>query len=274
MPDTPNLIFDRKRVRQHRTRALANFGGHDFLLKEMSERLADRLGDIQRRFARVLVIGDSLLEPPGAWVVRSGADAVFDEEYLPFAPDSFDCVIAGTSLHWVNDLVGTLIQIHRLLKPDGLLLAMLPGGETLKELRQSLERAEIDTKGGVSPRVSPFVDVRDAGNLLARAGFALPVADSDMLTVEYEHPLKLMEDLRGMGQGNALMQSRKHFTSRGLLMKAAENYRRDFSNEAGRVAASFEFVTLTGWKPHASQQQPLKRGSGKIHLAEALQKKN
>lgn len=272
MNQSSPIIFDRKRVRGHQERARPRLSEHDFLFREIAAELQDRLQLISRTFARTLVMGGHFpLNPPGSELrVENNITIAFDEESLPFVPDSFDLVVCAGTLHFVNDLVGTLIQIRHVLKPDGLLLAMLPGGETLKELRQSFEQAEMEQSGGISPRVSPFIDVRDAGNLLQRAGFALPVADSDVVTVEYEHPLKLMHDLRGMGQGNALAQSAKYFMPRRLLMQAVAHYQKHFSNAAGRVLASFELVTLTAWKPHESQQQPARRGSGKINLGEAL----
>jgi len=285
----PPAIFDRKRLQLHRARAAARFGAHDFLLREMAERLCERLEDVTRRFPRALVLGahngvvaEVLAQRGGVEsVVQSDfcaamlADAaspklVADEEALPFADDSFDLVLSVGSLQWVNDLPGALVQIRRILKPDGLLLAMLPGGRTLLELRHAFERAEQELSGGLSPRVSPFVDVKDSGSLLQRAGFSLPVVDSEMLSVHYQTPMKLLEDLRYSGQTNALMQSRKTFTSRTLLAAAMTHYQQAFAAEGGRVAASFELVTLTAWKPHASQPQALPRGSGQVSLAKAL----
>lgn len=291
MPATDtHLIFDRKRMRHHRDRAAVNFAESDFLLRAMAERLADRLPDIARRFPLVLDLGahnglmaeylkgmggiETLVQTdasPGMITQAPGLRVVADEEFLPFAPDTFDLVISAGSLHWINDLPGALIQIRQILKPDGLFLAMLPGSETLKELRQSFEQAEMTVSGGVSPRISPFVDVRDAGSLLQRAGFALPVVDSETLTVEYEHPLKLLHDLRGMGETNALVHSHKGLTPCSLLMTAMDHYLQSFSNEEGRIVASFELVTLTAWKPHASQQQPAKRGSGQVSLSQVLE---
>ncbi len=283
-------IFNRNRLKQHRTRAASTINECDFLLREMAERLADRLADVNRSFPLALDLGahhgvmTDVLEGRGdighlvqadlseAMIRKTGGlRVVADEEALPFAENNFDLVMSCGSLHWVNDLPGTLIQIQKALKPDGLFLAILPGGETLKELRQSFEQTEMQMKGGVSPRISPFVDVRDAGSLLQRAGFALPVVDSDVLTVEYEHPLKLLADLRGMGETSALSEGNKHFISRTFMMAVMEHYTQHFVAEEGRVRASFELVTMTGWKPHESQQQPAKRGSGKMFLGDALQ---
>jgi len=262
-------IFNRQRVRAHRNRAAAQFAGYDFLLRAVAERLADRLPDITRRFPRALDLGahNGLLAeylPPqagiemlvqsdlcGAMVEKGkGLRVIADEELLPFAENSFDLVMSAGSLHWVNDVPGTLIQINRILKPDGLFLAILPGGETLGELRRSFEQAELAISGGLSPRISPFIDVKDAGSLLQRAGFSLPVTDSETLTVTYAHPLKLLQDLRGMGEANAMLKSSSHFTRRSVLFAAMEYYQKHFSTDDGRVTATFELVTLTGWKSH------------------------
>jgi len=260
---TDHLIFNRNRVRQHRDRADAK---GDFLLKEIAARLADRLGDMTRKFPQALDLGahNGLLaeyikgKNGIEMLVQSDLSAkmiaqakgwrlVADEELLPFAENSFDLVISAGSLHWVNDVPGTLIQINRALKPGGLFLAMLPGGGTLKELRQSFEQTEMNASGGISPRISPFIDVRDGGSLLQRAGFELP--DSETLTVYYEHPLKLLHDLRHMGETNALLKSRKGFTPCSLMMLMVDYYLRQFSDAHGRIPATFELVTLTGVKP-------------------------
>lgn len=282
-------IFDRGRVARHRKRASAGFAAFDFLAREMAERLCERLEDVTRRFPVALdlgahhgVMGEVLAGRGGVeQLVQTdlsegflkqarGLRVVADEEFLPFADNSFDLVISAGSLHWVNDLPGTLVQVRRVLKPDGLFLAMMPGGRTLMELRQAFELAEAEISGGMSPRVSPFIEVRDAGALLQRAGFALPVADSEILEVRYDHPLKLLRDLRGMGQANALRHGRKHFTARRVLFSAMERYVREHTGQDGRVPASFELVTLTAWKPHASQQQPARRGSGQVSMIQAL----
>ena len=262
------MIFDSNRVRSHRTRAAGNFSSHDFLFREMAERLCERLSCIKRKFPLALDLGAKtglvaeILQGRGGietlvqmeqsaplLAQAKGIKLLASEELLPFAENSFDLVISVGALHWVNDLAGSLIQIQRILKPDGLFLAMLFGGQTLRELRTSFEQAEMDNKGGSSPRISPFIDVQAGGQLLQRAGFTLPVIDSEILGVEYTHPLKLMRELRGMGETNSLHDSLKTFTSCSLLMTAVDNYLRDFSNEDGRINASFELVTLTGWKP-------------------------
>jgi NADH dehydrogenase [ubiquinone] 1 alpha subcomplex assembly factor 5 len=285
----PSQIFDRKRVAAHRARAAAAENPVDFLLHAMAGRLSDRLLDMTHRFPLMLDLGahhgllgeyvkgmagiEQVVQAdlsPAMMHKTQGIRLVADEEYLPFAENSFDLVMSLGSLHWVNDLPGALVQVQRILKPDGLFLAMMPGGQTLKELRQSFEQTEMQHKGGISPRISPFVDVRDAGGLLQRAGFALPVVDSEMLTVSYTHPLKLMHDLRAMGESNALLQASKHFTPCSLMMQAVDYYLQTCSDEDGRIPATFELVTLTAWKPHPSQQQPAKRGSGQVSLKDVL----
>lgn len=285
----PPLIFDRTRLAHHRARAARQVEPVDFLLHAMAERLTDRLMDITHRFPLVLDLGahhgvlagyiegvagiQTIIQAERSLpqlTKASGLRVAADEEWLPFAENSLDAVFSIGSLHWVNDLPGTLVQIQRALKPDGLFMAMLPGGQTLKELRDAFEQAEIVSSGGVSPRISPFIDVRDAGALLQRAGFALPVVDSELLNITYAHPLKLMRELRVMGEANALTQAVKHSTGCSLMMQAVDHYLRNYSMEDGRIAATFELVTLTGWKPHASQQQPAKRGSGQVNLKDVL----
>jgi len=193
-----------------------------------------------------------------------------EPEALPFAPGSFDAVLSVLALHWVNDLPGALLQLRRALKPDGLLLVSLLGGETLSELRQALMTAEFAEEGGVSPRVSPFAELRDLGGLLQRAGFAMPVVDSDRLTVTYPDALALMRELRGMGESNAVAERRRSFTRRVTLARATALYGEMFGLPDGRVPASFEIVTLTAWAPHESQPQPLRPGSATTRLAAAL----
>ena len=290
-------VFNRQTVRRHRDRAAAAFADHDFLCRESAERLSDRLDDIKRGFPLALDLGCHTGQLARALKGRGGIETLVqcdlapamateaaqaaqadtgtlalagDEEWLPFGEGTFDLVMSNLSLHWVNDLPGALVQVCRALKPDGLFLASMLGGETLKELRQALAEAEIAEEGGLSPRVSPMADVRDAGGLLQRAGFALPVADSDTLTVMYPDPMKLMADLRGMGEANALIESRKGFTRPRTLAAAAARYSELFADEKGNVPATFQIITLTGWAPDPSQQQPLKPGSATSRLAEAL----
>jgi SAM-dependent methyltransferase len=285
-------VFDRGLVRRHRDRAAGEFGRHDFLVREVAERLAERLDDVTRDFPRALDLGchngvlSQVLGDRGAveTLIQSDLSAAMahlaagngrpslaaDEELLPFAPGSFDLVMSVLSLHWVNDLPGSLIQIGRCLKPDGLFLAALLGGETLHELRAALLQAEIEVEGGASPRVSPFLDLADAGALLQRAGFALPVADRDVITVDYPDALTLMADLRAMGEANALEDRRRTPTRRATLLRAAALYQELFARDDGRLPATFDVIYLTAWAPHASQPKPLRPGSAAQRLAEAL----
>ena len=289
----PPTVFNRQTVRRHRERAAASLAAHDFLFRDGAERLADRLADVKRTFPLALDLGCHTGQLARALKGRGGiatlvqcdlspkmaaaaSDATAmpavagDEEALPFAAGVFDLVVSNLSLHWVNDLPGALIQIRRTLKPDGLFLGTVFGGDTMKELRRALAEAEIAEEDGLSPRVSPFADVRDAGGLLQRAGFALPVADADTVTVSYAEPMKLMADLRGMGESNAVLLSRKGFTRRRTLAAAAKRYRELYAGADGRVPASFQIVTLTGWAPDPSQQKALKPGSATGRLAQAL----
>jgi SAM-dependent methyltransferase len=201
---------------------------------------------------------------------RSGFKVQADEERLPFADESLNLVVSLLSLHWANDLVGALIQIRQSLKPDGLFLGALLGGQTLTELRQCLTQAEAELLGGAGLRVSPFADVLDGAALLQRAGFALPVADLDRVTVRYGSALELIRDVRAMGESNVLVDRARKPLTRPVLARAAEIYRDRFSESDGRVRATFDIVTLTGWAPHPDQQQPLRPGSAKMRLADAL----
>ncbi len=199
----------------------------------------------------------------------SGDRLVADEEYLPFAPESFDLVMSAGSLHWVNDLPGALAQIRRVLKPDGLFLAVLPGPNSLRELRESFAAIEA-RHGAIRPHIAPFVEVRDAGNLLARAGFALPVADHDTLTLTYEHPLKLLRELKAMGENNHLLAQEKGALPRHFFAELCDYYQQHYALENGRISAAIELVTLTAWAPHESQQQPARRGSGQVSMKDFL----
>ncbi|MCG8596571.1 MAG: methyltransferase domain-containing protein [Kiloniellales bacterium] len=283
-------IFDRGLLRRRRARA-AGLGGETALLREVAERLADRLDDINRRFplgldlgcrsgtlARILkgrggveTLVQSDLAPEMARQAAGGGPVLAaDEEFLPFGAESFDLILSCLSLHWVNDLPGALVQIRHALKHDGLFLAALLGGETLKELRQALLEAEIDVEGGASPRVSPFADLRDLGGLLQRAGFALPVADLDSLTLDYQNAFTLVQDLRVLGETNAVAAQRRGASRRETLLRAASLYQARHGRPDGRIPASFQVLYLTGWAPHASQQQPLAPGSAQARLAAAL----
>lgn len=288
-PADPPTVFVPRLVRAHRERAAPGLDEHDFLFREVAERLADRLLDIKRSFPLALDVGchggefgrivgnrggiETLIQcdPAPAMAMRAGGLALAVEpEALPFPDGIFDLVVSVLSLHWINDLPGVLARIRRLLKPDGLFLAALAGGGTLGELRAALTEAELAVTGGASPRVAPFVDLRDAGALLQRAGFALPVADADTVTVRYENMFRLMADLRGMGESAAMSGIPRHFTRRGVLMRAAEIYRARHEGADGRIPATFQLVWLTGWAPDPSQQKPLRPGSATARLADVL----
>ena len=293
----PQIPFDRALLRQRHDRAAANYAEHDFLVAEVTERLLDRLDDISRPFANILNLGCHRglagqimsARPDAEFIIQCDlsermttlahksnslahniASAVVDEEALPFAEESFDLIVGALSLHNVNDLPGALIQANRCLRPDGVFLAAMFGGRTLWELKEVIMLAESETTGGVTPRVSPFGDVKDLGNLLHRAGFALPVADSETITVRYENPLKLFADLRGMGESSILNARSRKPLRRDTLMRTAHLYQERHGGEDGRIPVTFEIVNLTAWRPHASQPKPAKRGSATMSLAEAL----
>jgi len=278
-------IFDRSllRMRQQRARAL---GAETFLIDRIASELGERLAVVRRQFERAVDLGTptdavrrALAESGKVATIVSATPAAArgdslhvaaDEEALPFADGSLDLVVSALALQFVNDLPGTLIQIRRALKPDGLLLAALLGGDSLTELREAFAQAETEVEGGVSPRVAPFADVRELGALLQRAGLALPVVDSDRLTVRYNSVLDLMRDLRRMGATNVLSERRRTPLKRATLYRLAEIYARRFSDGDGRLRATFEIAWLSGWAPHESQQKPLKPGSAKQRLADAL----
>lgn len=268
---TTPLLFDPHALALHRRRAAV--APADFLLRHVAEDMADRLAVILRPFERAAEIGP--LSPVLAQAVRPGLaaewqDVAIGNEALPLQPESIDLALSALALQFVNDLPGLLSQVRHALRPDGLLLAALVGGSTLTELRAAFSEAELEMEGGVSPRVAPFADVRDMGGLLQRAGFALPVADSDVLTVRYDNAFALMADLRAMGASNMLVQRRKGFTRRATMLRMAEIYAERFSDPDGRIRATFEIVWISGWAPHADQQKPLKPGSAKTRLADAL----
>jgi len=287
MPQHP-IIFDRALLRARRRRAAA-LGAATFLVDRVAEDFADRLATVLRRFAYALDLGtpmdavrralaasgkvdniiavDALADLPPA---GAGLAVAADEEALAFRDGSLDLVVSALALQYVNDLPGTLIQVRRALKPDGLFLAALAGGETLAELREAFAAAEAEIEGGVSPRIAPFADLRELGALLQRAGFALPVTDADRLTVRYATPFALMQELRRMGATNALIERRRRPLRRATLARMAQIYRERFSDPDGRIRATFEIVWLSGWAPHESQQQPLRPGSAQRRLADAL----
>ncbi|WP_259781309.1 methyltransferase domain-containing protein [Aestuariispira ectoiniformans] len=284
-------VFDRKLLAQRKERAHRMGGDSDFLFREVADRLADRLLDVTRAFPLALDLGghagvvaqelqgrggvetliQANLSHGGARLAGAhGPSLVCDEEWLPLKEGIFDLVISNLSLHWTNDLPGALIQVCRALRPDGLFQGAILGGETLRELRDCLMQAELDISGGVSPRVSPFADVRDLGGLMQRAGFSLPVVDSEAITVTYENMFRLIADLRGMGETNAVLERSKAIPPRQLFMRAAELYQQNYSNEDGRIEATFHIFYLHGWAPDASQPKPLRPGSATGSLAEAL----
>lgn len=240
-----------------------------FLHDLAAEELQDRLEMVNRTFPEAAIITGI----PQAWQNRPGLPAariIRDTATLDLAPQSLDLILHVMSLHWADDPVGQLIQSLRALKPDGLFLAIFPGGQTLTELRAALGQAETETTGGLSPRIAPMAEIRDLGALLQRAGFALPVADSLPLSVSYETPLHLMRELRAMGEANALATRLRRPTRRAVITRAAELYAQTYSDDTGRVTASFELITLTGWAPDDSQPKPLRPGSATARLADAL----
>jgi SAM-dependent methyltransferase len=292
MSTAPARLFDRALHRQRLDRAARLYSAADFLKRRAAEDAAERLAGILHEFplavdlgarrgafAEALAMSDAaprvgaLMQTDLSSAMlsgRGGPRMVADEERLPFADASLDLVVSLLNLHWTNDLVGALIQIRQALKPDGLFLGALFGGETLTELRQSLLQAEIDLYGGAGPRVSPFADAIDGAGLLQRAGFALPVADVDRVTVRYDHPIKLMADLRAMGEANILVDRDRRPLTRAVIGRMSEIYAERFALPDGRIPATFEIIGLTGWAPHESQQKPLKPGSAKMRLADAL----
>lgn len=276
---SPPKIFDRALLRSRQQRA-QRLGAETFLLDHVVEDFAERISLVKRDFKRAADVGtptsalrDVLLRRK--LVQNISADHMPDAgtggaEWLSFGDDPLDLAVSALSLHFVNDLPGALIQIRRALKPDGLFLAAMLGGETLTELRQSFAAAQSEIEGGVSPHVAPFADLRDLGALLQRAGFALPVADADKLTVRYDSVFSLMRDLRRMGATNIMVERARKSLRRATLLRMAEIYREQFSDANGRLRATFEIVWLSGWSPHESQQQPLRPGSAKARLADAL----
>lgn len=285
----PSKLFDRGLLDARRRRALARpREGADFLLHAAVDDLVDRLAAVKRSFPLALDLATPLpllaerlvanaaigmvvrLDRLAEAIGDRQAAIVGDPELLPFRAGSLDLVASALALHVLDDLPGTLAQIRRALKPDGLFIANLIGGETLRELRESFAFAEAELTGGASPRVAPFAELRDLGALLQRAGFTLPVIDQDRLTVRYGSALELMRDLRMMGAGNALIERSRKPLRRDVLMRAAGVYAERFADADGRIRATFDIVSLSGWAPHESQQQPLRPGSARTRLADAL----
>jgi SAM-dependent methyltransferase len=292
MSERQQDLFDFAALAGRRDRAMRlGFAGRaDFLHREVSGLLAERLAEVTRDFPRIALIGTGAgvvaaslrsdgagltqLDPSPAMVAAAGAAAagaeVLTGETLPLADGAFDLVVSTLLLHLANDPVGQMIQMRRALKPDGLMLAALFGGQTLSELRASLAEAEVECEGGLSPRVAPMAEIRDLGGLLQRAGFAMPVADAERFTVTYATPLHLMRELRAMGETNILTARRRQPMRRATLMRACEIYSQHFGTPDGRVRATFEIVFLTGWAPGPDQPKPLRPGSATARLADAL----
>lgn len=270
------FVFDRKIIRQNRSRAAAHLNDHGFLIDWSMDQILMRLQDIKREFKSALQIGcrtkkikiENLITLDNAENLKP--DILAEDEILPFAPESFDLIISPLNLHTTNDLPGALAQIKAALKPDGLFIAALLGGETLYELRDVMNKAEMELSGGLSPHVAPFADMPQMGALMQRAGFNLPVIDSEKITVTYNNALKLMEDLRRMGEGNALIQRKKKFSTRQFFAKINQDYAEHYSEADGRICATFEIIFVIGWSPHDSQQKPLKPGSATARLADVL----
>lgn len=291
----PPKLFDRARVARNRDRASSNYREYGFLKGRESTQLLERLADSPRKFERALDLwahdgqaSEALLrsdwvdqvqawEPSPLMLERlqaRGVQAVLaTSDSLPFTPGSFDLVVSVLSLHWMNDLLGVLGQVRSILKPDGLFLGCLYGGGSLKELRTALIEAEREITGGVSPRLSPLPGLQDMAALMQKAGFALPVADVDRVTVRYQHPMDLLRDLRGMAEQAAFLSrdgQQRRPLSRRILARMAEIYAERFADPDGRVRASFEIIWLSGWAPAPGQPKPLKPGSGKFSLAAAV----
>ena len=282
-------LFDRALLRKRRDRFAGELSQHEFLLRHVAAEIADRLGAVLRDFPLALDLGayDGTLGRAVAKLPRVGemiyAESapklaamcprpalVCDEDVLPLKEASLSLVVSRLALHRVNDLPGALIQIRRALRPDGLFMGAALGGRSLAELRQSLIEAEAEERGGASPRIAPFADVRDYGGLLQRAGFALPVSDAENLRVTYPGPGELMQEIRALGGGNVLASRSRAPLSRRALARAEALYRQRHGTEDGRIVATFEIVYLSGWAPHESQQKPLPPGSARQRLADAL----
>ncbi len=277
-------IFDRGLVKQRRERATKKFHKHSFLFDWSRTQIHERLLDINRTFDRSLQLGSrgALLDHPKvkSLIISDLTDKPIEdnvlpfiqasEEFLPFAKNSFDLVISNLNLHTVNDLPGSLIQIRNSLKDDGLFIASLFGGETLHELRQVMTEVDIKMHNGTSPHIFPFADKPQLGDLLYRAGYALPVIDSEFITVTYDNVFKLFSDIRGMGESNSIIERQKEPLGRRYFMECAKTYQERFQEDNGRIIATFEVIFLLGWAPHKSQQKPLKPGSAEFNLSDIL----
>lgn len=275
-PTTAPILFDRALLAQRQHRA-ASLGPANFLLDRVANDMVERLAAVMRDFR---VVADIWTPGEGlqAWLrervgsVRRIAPTDSAHELLPYAPESLDLAVSALALQFVNDLPGVLAQIRRALRPDGLLLAAMIGGDTLTELRQSFAAAEAECEGGISPRVAPFADLRDLGGLLQRAGLALPVTDVDRIVVRYDSAIALMQDLRRMGATNIMIERRRAPTRRTTLLKMAQIYGERFADPDGRIRATFDVIWLSAWAPHEGQQKPLRPGSAKASLEEAVKR--
>ena len=267
---TAPILFDRALLARRIARA-KGLGPATFLLDRVREDMADRLAAVNRAFTEVADIWT-----PGGGLSLSGLRVrhidIGGDETLPFAAGSVDLAVSALAFQFVNDLPGVLAQIRRALKPDGLLLAALVGGDTLTELRQSFAAAEAEVEGGVSPRVAPFADLRDIGGLLQRAGLALPVTDVDRVVVRYDNAFALMTDLRRMGATNILLERRHAPTRRATMLRMAQIYTERFADPDGRIRATFDIVWLSAWAPHESQPKPLRPGSATASLEDAVKR--
>jgi SAM-dependent methyltransferase len=274
-PSAAPVLFDRTLLLARQARAQRQ-GAATFLLDRIAEDMAERLSAVMRDFAEAADVwtpGEGLRLPDARIKSLTRiAPAESPDEALRFAPQSLDLVLSGLALQFVNDLPGVLAQIRRALRPDGLLLAAMIGGDTLTELRQSFAAAEAECEGGASPHVAPFADLRDIGGLLQRVGLALPVTDIDRIVVRYANAFALMQDLRRMGAGNVLIERRRTPSRRTTLLRMAEVYRERFADSDGRIRATFDVVWLSGWAPHDSQQKPLKPGSATARLEAAVKR--
>jgi SAM-dependent methyltransferase len=274
-PSTAPILFDRALLAVRQRRALRQ-GPATFLLERIAEDMAERLSAVMRDFADAADVwtpGEGL-RLPDARIKSLTRVAPGDTplEVLQLDPESLDLVVSALALQFVNDLPGVLAQIRRSLRPDGLLLAAMIGGDTLTELRQSFAAAEVECEGGMSPRVAPFADLRDVGGLLQRAGLALPVTDVDRIVVRYDDALALMRDLRRMGASNVLVERRRAPSRRTTLLRMADIYGERFADSDGRIRATFDVIWLSGWAPHESQPKPLKPGSATASLEAAVRR--
>jgi SAM-dependent methyltransferase len=276
------FVFDRNIVRQNRNRCAPKLEQHGFLIDWTLNQIQSRLGDVKKEFPTALQIGcrssKNLKNQFGVENLYSldlaenlNPDIQADEEFLPFAKDSFNLIYSPLNLHTTNDLPGVLSQINHVLKEDGLFIAGILGGETLFELRDSMTRIELEISGGQSPHIAPFADMQQMGSLMQRAGFNLPVIDSEKITVTYDNVLKLMEDIRNMGEGNALIERKKTFSNYDYFGRVIQDYAAHHSENDGRVKATFEVIFIAGWAPHENQQKPLQPGSATNRMADALE---